>query len=91
MPRLPLGFWRLSSRVEGEAKRENVFQIGADLSHQLPRITTMLHTVNKPASPRVAPLSITKTVLPTTKTFEIEIGVTNKKQVSAEATSYCAT
>ncbi|MBK7646697.1 MAG: hypothetical protein IPJ12_05935 [Betaproteobacteria bacterium] len=51
----------------------------------------MLHTVNKPASPRVAPLSITKTVLPTTKTFEIEIGVTNKKQVSAEATSYCAT
>lgn len=51
----------------------------------------MLHTVNKPAAPQGASLSITKAARPAWKTIEIDIGVTNKKQVVAEATSYCAT
>jgi len=51
----------------------------------------MLHTVNKPAAPQGAPLSITKTVRPSWKTIEIDIGVTDQKQVAVEADSYCAT
>lgn len=51
----------------------------------------MLHTVNKPAAPQGAPLSITKAVRPTWKTIEIDIGATSKKQVATDSPPHVAT
>ncbi|HQU80642.1 MAG TPA: hypothetical protein PLU47_14365 [Azonexus sp.] len=51
----------------------------------------MLLTVKKPVAVKGAPLTIAKTVRPTWKTIEIDIGVTNKRPVAASATSHCAT